>query len=405
MSAASVVRTLGEVCDFRGGGTPSKEVARYWDGDIPWVSPKDVKSEIVADSLDHISIEAIENSATSLIPPGSILVVVRSGILARIVPLAITGRELTINQDLKALVPKAGGVDSRYLYYFLQEKMDCLLSRVTRGATVHRISTGDIKSLQIDIPPIAEQKRIVAILDEAFEGIATAKTNAERNLQNALDVYECFREGMLSGNDGDWDARPLSELCDIRHGYAFKSEYFSEAGEYTLLTPGNFHEAGGYRDRGEKQKYYSGPIPSGFILCKGDLLVAMTEQAAGLLGSPILVPESGRFLHNQRLGLVVSKPGTPWLNEFFFHVFNLRRIRTEIHGGATGVKVRHTSPGKLGDVVVSFPPSLPEQKRIVVELDAMACEVARFKSVCRQKIAALDDLKKSLLHHAFSGQL
>jgi type I restriction enzyme S subunit len=83
-----------------------------------------------------------------------------------------------------------------------------------------------------------------------------------------------------------------------------------------LLTPGNFYETGGYRDRGEKQKYYTGEIPSGYVLNQGELLVAMTEQAAGLLGSPILVPESGKFLHNQRLGLVTNKLGVAWSNEF-----------------------------------------------------------------------------------------
>jgi len=91
-----------------------------------------------------------------------------------------------------------------------------------------------------------------------------------------------------------------------------------------MLTPGNFYESGGYRDRSDKQKYYCGEIPPGYVLKKDDLLIAMTEQAAGLLGSPILVPESDKFLHNQRLGLVTKKPGVPWTNEFFFHVFNTK---------------------------------------------------------------------------------
>src|SRR5947207_3933723 len=92
---------IGELCQIRGGGTPSKAVKRYWQGDIPWVSPKDMKSDVVSDSIDHISREAIEGSAASLIPKGSVLIVVRSGILARIVPLAITGADVSINQDLK----------------------------------------------------------------------------------------------------------------------------------------------------------------------------------------------------------------------------------------------------------------------------------------------------------------
>ena len=156
--------TIGGVCDFRGGGTPSKAVERYWKGKIPWVSPKDMKSEIVSDSIDHISQEAIDASATSLIPKGAVLMVVRSGILARIVPLAVTGRELTINQDLKALCPKSV-IESRFLYNLLESKMPELLSLVSRGATVHRLQTEQIRSLGCFLPPKAEQHQIIERID------------------------------------------------------------------------------------------------------------------------------------------------------------------------------------------------------------------------------------------------
>jgi type I restriction enzyme S subunit len=131
----------------------------------------------------------------------------------------------------------------------------------------------------------------------------------------------------------------------------------------------------------------------------------MTEQAAGLLGSPLLVPEDGKFLHNQRLGLVISKPGVPWLNEFFFHVFNTKVVRDAIHASASGVKVRHTSPGKIGDVVVSFPTSVKEQRAIVTQLDALSAETQRLTSLYERKLAALEALKKALLHQAFAGEL
>jgi type I restriction enzyme S subunit len=172
-----------------------------------------------------------------------------------------------------------------------------------------------------------------------------------------------------------------------------------------LLTPGNFYERGGYRDRGEKQKYYTGEIPRDYVLDEGDLLVAMTEQAAGLLGSPILVPESDKFLHNQRLGLVTKKPGVAWTNEFFFHLFNTQPVRRAIHGSASGVKVRHTSPTKIGEVVVDFPASLPEQKHIVDTLASLTEETQRLARLYERKLVALEALKKSLLHQAFTGQL
>ncbi len=131
----------------------------------------------------------------------------------------------------------------------------------------------------------------------------------------------------------------------------------------------------------------------------------LAQEAAGLLGSPLLVPESDRFLHNQRLGLVRKKPGVAWTNEFFFHVFNTQPVRKAIHASASGVKVRHTSPTKIGDVVVPFPTSLPEQKRIVTTLASLTAETQRLARLYERKLAALEALKKSLLHQAFTGEL
>jgi type I restriction enzyme S subunit len=320
------------------------------------------------------------------------------------VPIAVTGRELTINQDLKALCPD-GTVDAMFLYHLLHSKMGDLLGMVSRGATVHRLMTEQIRSLSFILPPLPEQRRIVGILDETFEGIATAKANAEKNLQNARALFESHLQSVFTERGEGWEEKPLADLCDIKHGFAFKSEFFTDGGDYVLLTPGNFYESGGYRDRGEKQKYYSGEIPDGFVLSKGDLLVAMTEQAAGLLGSPVLIPESDKFLHNQRLGLVTKKPGVPWTNEFFFHVFNTYAVRKAIHDSASGVKVRHTSPTKIGEVVVSFPISIARQRAIVSTLTDLETETQRLATIYRQKLATLDELKKSLLHQAFSGEL
>jgi type I restriction enzyme S subunit len=245
----------------------------------------------------------------------------------------------------------------------------------------------------------------VGVLDEAFAGLATAEAHAAQNLQNARALFESHLQAVFTQRGPGWVEKPFSALCDIKHGFAFKGEFFTSQGHYVLLTPGNFFESGGYRDRGEKQKYYSGDFPPEYITRQGDMLVAMTEQAAGLLGSPLLVPEDGKFLHNQRLGLVISKPGVPWLNEFFFHVFNTKVVRDAIHASASGVKVRHTSPGKIGDVVVSFPTSVKEQRAIVTQLDALSAETQRLTSLYERKLAALEALKKALLHQAFAGEL
>jgi type I restriction enzyme S subunit len=297
-------------------------------------------------------------------------------------------------------------IDTDFLVYFLNSPIGRANSASqTRGSTRLTLNTESVASALVPVPPLPEQQRIVGILDEAFEGFSNAKANAEKNLQNARAIFESHLQSVFTQRGPGWVEKPLSELCNIKHGFTFKGEFFTDSGDYVLLTPGNFYESGGYRDRGEKQKYYCGEIPDGFILSKGDMLVAMTEQAAGLLGSPILIPESGRFLHNQRLGLVTKKPGVPWTNEFFFHVFNTQGVRKEIHYSASGVKVRHTSPTKIGEVVVAFPTNLSEQKRIVSNVGSLSDETQHLASLYERKLGALEALKKSLLHQAFTGQL
>lgn len=291
------------------------------------------------------------------------------------------------------------------LYWLLADQTVERINATCTGARMPRADMNDVLTLEVPIPPLPEQQRIVGVLDEAFSGLATAQAHAEKNLQNARALFESHIQSVFAQRGEGWEERPLSELCDIRHGYAFEGEFFSSSGDYVLLTPGNFYETGGYRDRGEKQKYFVGPIPRAFVLRKGDMLVAMTEQAAGLLGSPMIVPEDDGFLHNQRLGLVTRKAGVPWLNEFFFYVFNTRKVRKDIRANASGVKVRHTSPTKIGEVVVAFPTSILAQAEIVSALDALSTEIQRLETLYQQKLSALAELKKSFLHQAFSGAL
>lgn len=296
-------------------------------------------------------------------------------------------------------------VDARFIFYFLQTgDFMAAMEKLQKGASYPAVTDGDVRSQPLPIPPLAEQQRIVGVLDEAFAGLARAQANAARNLQNARALFASHLHAVFSQRGNGWVEKRLGELCDIKHGYAFEGEFFTNQGDYVLLTPGNFYESGGYRDRGEKQKFYAGPIPQDYVLTKGDMLVAMTEQAAGLLGSPIIVPESGKFLHNQRLGLVTAKTGVPWLNGFFFHVFNLPAVRQSIQDSASGTKVRHTSPTKLGAVLISLPP-LPEQRRIATQLDALSAETQRLAGVYAQQSAALAELKQALLHRAFAGEL
>lgn len=168
----------------------------------------------------------------------------------------------------------------------------------------------------------------------------------------------------------NWPIESLHDKITIKHGFPFKSDFFSDQEtNYIVLTPGNFLEEGGFKRQAGKEKYYTGDIPEGYLHCKDDLIVAMTEQAAGLLGSCARVPESGLYLHNQRLGLIRANPEKASL-EFIYHLFKTKTVRDQIRASSSGSKVKHTSPQRIYDVKVPFP-SLDEQKKIAKFLDAI----------------------------------
>ena len=168
-----------------------------------------------------------------------------------------------------------------------------------------------------------------------------------------------------------WRQRRLGDVLEIKHGFAFKGEFFSNTGEFVLLTPGNFREEGGLRLKGEKEKHYTGEFPEEFLLRQGDLLVAMTDltQNAPILGSTAFIPEDGRFLHNQRLGKIVNLKTNEVLPKFVFYLFNTASVRGHIKGSASGATVRHTSPSRIYDVPIEIP-LLPVQRRIASILSA-----------------------------------
>lgn len=166
-----------------------------------------------------------------------------------------------------------------------------------------------------------------------------------------------------------WTKIELGKAIHVKHGFAFKGEHFVDEGELVVLTPGNFREEGGFRVRPGKDRGYAGDVPDGYILNENDLIVAMTEQGEGLLGSSALVPESNRYLHNQRIGLVDQIDEGLLDRVFLYYLFNTRDVRGQISGSATGTKVRHTAPERIYRVRVRVP-EVTKQKFIAETLKA-----------------------------------
>ena len=200
----------------------------------------------------------------------------------------------------------------------------------------------------------------------------------------------------FSGFNAAWSSREVGDIAKIKHGYAFKGEFFADSGAYVVLTPGNFQLGGGFRYQGDKEKYYSDPdFPKDYILQRGDLVTAMTEQAVGLIGSPLVVPEDGKFLHNQRLGLFQFAEGEK--TGFLYFSMQTSSMRREFSNSAAGSKVRHTSPKRIESLPLKIP-TLTEQRKIADFLTAMDGRIGQLI----QKKALLEDYKKGVMQQLFT---
>lgn len=193
-----------------------------------------------------------------------------------------------------------------------------------------------------------------------------------------------------------WPATRMGQYFKVKHGYAFKGQYFDSEGPFVLLTPGSFYEKGGFRDQGTKTKFYTGDVPEGYVLVEGDLLVVMTEQTPGLLGSSAWIPESGRLLHNQRLGRIVDLDESQLDKRFLYYLFNTNGVRHQISATATGGKVRHTAPERIAQVQFRRPP-IATQQNIAAALSAYD----KLMEINRRRIVLLEEAVQRLYHEWF----
>lgn len=159
----------------------------------------------------------------------------------------------------------------------------------------------------------------------------------------------------------NWSAVQLGEHIRVKHGYAFQGKYFGERGQYVVVTPGNFIESGGFKTKSGAEKYYVVTPPDEYVLKRGDLVIAMTEQAHGLLGSSALIPADDTYLHNQRIGLI-EQCSSDTDRGFLYYLFNTSTVRNQIQATATGSKVRHTAPVRIESITVQLPPVTTQRK-------------------------------------------
>ena len=285
-----------------------------------------------------------------------------------------------------------------YLYYYLAGIVP-LLNDLGTGATFKELSGGKLKEVPVPVAPLPEQHRIVAILDEAFDGIATAKANAEKNLQNARALFESHLQSVFTERGEGWVETTIGQ-CIKFIDYRGKTPEKTNRG-LRLITAKNVKM--GYVQESPMEfvapESYDGWMTRG-IPRLGDVL--FTTEAP--LANVAQLDTDEKVVFAQRI--IIMQPDAAKLDSTFLKYLLLSQpVQQRIRIKGTGATVQGIKASLLKTIEISFPSELLPQREIVAKLDALREKSQRLESLYQQKLTALDDLKKSLLHQAFSGAL
>lgn len=395
MKSGWTFRALGDVCAVVGGGTPPKDNPAYYSGNIPWATVRDMRHEVLSETECRITKAAVHSSATNVIPADNVVIATRVG-LGKVCLLA---QDTAINQDLRGIIPRdTHSLSVRFLFWWLKSISDAIVAEGT-GATVQGVKLPFVKSLQIPIPSPHEQRRIVGILDEAFAGIATAKANAEKNLRNARELFESHLNTVFSQRGKGWVDSTVGEQVHFID-YRGKTPKKTTSGirlitaknvkmGYLQETPLEFIAAGAYKE------WMTRGIPR-----KGDVL--FTTEAP--LANVAQLDTSDKVAFAQRV--IIMQPNASNIDSTFLKYMLLSQpVQKRIRAKGTGATVQGIKASLLKTIEISFPETVRKQHELVTKFDALSAETRNLESIYGKKLSALEVLKKSLLHRAFSGEL
>ena len=337
---------LADVATLGNGGTPSKANATFWQGDIPWVSPKDMKSLVITDTEDHLSAEAIERSATKLLPAETVLCVVRSGILQHTLPVAITARPMCTNQDILAITPDKTRLDPKFLLFALKGRSaEILRDGIKTGVTVQSFHNGFFKTYEIPLPLLDEQRRIVAEI-ESHQKVIDGARQILGALTHSLDI------------DPNWELVPLGAICENLDG---KRRPITKSDRKPGPYP--YYGASGIVDHVE-----------GYIFDEPLLLVS--EDGANLVArsTPIAFSVSGKiWVNNHAHALRFREMATQRFVEQY-----LNAISISVY--VTGAAQPKLNQAQLNSIPIPLPP-LDKQREMMTELDGHATQMETVRTL------------------------
>ncbi len=348
----------------------------------------------------HISEERYVESPEIMVQKDDVLIC-KDG--AGIGKLGIVGKlpdRTTINSSL-LLIRSGKSILPKFLYRCLSSPyfQEIVNSRLN-GATTPHLYQRDITEFPVVLPPVPEQQRIVGILDEAFDGLATAKANAQKNLQNARALFESHLHYVFAEAWKTCDLVTLSDLAtEITDGDHLPPPK-SETG-VPFITIGNIIKATrriDFADTFMVPRAYFDALKPHRKPRRGDVLYTVT----GSFGIPVIVDYDAEFCFQRHIGLIRPKPHI--ISAWLYYLLLSPQLFKQADGGATGAAQRTVSL-KILRTLKAPKITLSSQRTVVARLDRLSAETQRLQRLYQQKLTALEALKKSLLHRAFNGEL
>ncbi len=395
MKAGWEVKPLGELTETATGNTPPKSAKENYGTYLRFVKPPELFDGLVFETADGLS--ELGAGKARIAPKGSVLV----SCIGNLGKVGLLTEDAAYNQQINAVKPNPSVFLPEYFFYFcLSDDFKEQLASVAGGTTVPIVNKSRFNSLTIPIPPLAEQKQIVAVLDAAFEGLSRAKDNAEANLQNARELFESGLDEAFLETDGKM--LRLDEICRIGDGnhsgnYPKKSEMVPEGVPFirsSNLQNGQVQTTDILYITDEKHQI----LKKGHLI-EGDVLFSNRGEI-GKLG---IVPPAldGSNLNSQVAWLRCNDNVN---NLFLFYYLQSGRMKAHYLDTQSGAALQQFTIKMLKAVLVPVPEI--EVQRITVEKLLGIDEHSTFLQDCyRTKLTDIADLRQSLLQKAFAGAL
>lgn len=379
---------FSEIAQVVGGSTPKTNIKSFWDGDNYWVTPAELKGEKYINKTERtITNEAVSKTNLTLLPKGTVLLSSR----APIGKVCITKVPMYCNQGFKNIVCK-DSLYNEFVYYYLLYSVPYLESLGT-GATFKEISKRVVENVEIPLPPLEEQHRIVGILDTAFAKIDALKANAEANLANAKALFQQVLAQELQPKEG-WVEKKLGEIATFSQGVQVP---LPEQSMNMLKGYNRFLRIIDYTQGNEAPRYTS-ISDSKYRMSKDDIAIVRYGASTGFICMGI-----EGILANNLFKVNINNQIID--NYYMSYVLKSDIFQSIVKGQMNGAAMPAISFGLIKDVAIPYPTDIAEQHRIVSTLDTLSEKCRRLEQVAQQTIRECDALKQSILRQAFSGEL